>query len=98
MIQEPETALRYLHAHPELAGPSGSANDFLKVMSSFGIVMVARRDPAAAHLLLPELLPEDQRKDPEQFLAMCEILSDPAKALTSTPLDELEHADEIVGV
>ena len=29
---------------------------------------------------------------------MCEILSDPAKALTSTPLDELEHADEIVGV
>ena len=48
--------------------------------------------------MLPELLPEDQRKDPEQFLAMCEILSDPAKALTSTPLDELEHADEIVGV
>ena len=98
MIQEPETALRYLQANPELTGSGHNSDDFLKGMSAFGTVMVARRDPAAAHKLLAELLPEDQRKDPQQLLDMFDSLSDPARALTSMPPDKLDQAGELAGV
>lgn len=98
MIQEPETALRYLQANPELAGSGRNANDFFKGMSGYGTIMVALRDPAAAHKLLAELLPEDQRKDPQQLLDMCEALSDPARALASMPPDKLDQAGDLAGV
>lgn len=98
MIQQPETALRYMQAHPELGGLGRDAEEFFKGMSAFGTVLVARHDPAAAHKLLAELLPEDQRKDPQKMLDMWEARSDPARVLTAMPPERVDHAADLAGV
>lgn len=91
MMQDAESAIAFAAGHQKLLGAD---DDSLEEMASFGIAMMAGRDPAKARAMLA-LLPEDQREQAEETLAVCEALRDPAAFLTGKPLKDLRNPDDV---
>jgi hypothetical protein len=109
ILQDPEAATGYVFANPAVfcENPSrepggsqtvlGEDDDVGNILALFGIAMTARRNPGAAETML-DLLPEVYLGDIGDMLTMLEAKADPAKFLTTTPLERLEAMDDFTPI
>ncbi|HEX2747883.1 MAG TPA: hypothetical protein VHM91_07795 [Verrucomicrobiales bacterium] len=98
MMQEPEGAIEFAKVHPGIFGSSGNmmASGIPQEFASMGIMMLAKKNPAAARAMV-ETLPKDDQEEALEMLKTIESMHDPEGALKALPADGSGDPEPIVG-